>query len=159
MGIVAREFEQSNLTALLSVIPPEAPSYNIVLMSIIELSNSPKRDEILAKLEEASRPDPEQQRIQQKMQAIQVATAEAELEKHQSQNALTRKQTEKTQAEIEQIRGETAAKAEELRIQKANAMTGIAKVRLGKSQDKTNRLKIESEERREKVRAKSKGNK
>ena len=161
MGIVAREFEQANLTGLLSNIPPEAPSYNIVLQSIIELSNSPKRDEILAKLEELSKPDPEEERRQAELKELEMEAARQEVAEKVKENEKTDMEIEKLRAEIEQIRAETQFKDEEMDIQAANAATGMAKVRLGEKQDETNRLKIKSEERREKIRAqaaKVKGN-
>jgi hypothetical protein len=156
MGIVAREFEQSNLTALLSVVPPDAPSYNIILRSVIELSNSPKRDEIIKQLEELSKPDPEQEKIQQEMQQLQLESQREEVKKQKALNLETEWQTRKLQAEVEQIRKEIEFKDEEMTFQATNAATGAAKVKLGVRQDETNRRKIESEERREKIRAKAK---
>jgi hypothetical protein len=155
MGIVAREFEQSNLTALLSVVQPESPTYNIILQSVIELSNSPKRDEILSRLEELNKPDPEEQKRQQMMQQIEMQLAQEKLKEAQSENQKTVMEIQKLDAEIREIESEIRFKAEEMRIQAANAVTGAAKVALGEQQDQTNRLKIASEERREKVRAKA----
>jgi hypothetical protein len=159
MGIVAREFEQSNLTALLSVVPPDAKEYNLILQSIIELSNSPKRDELLAQIAEMNKPDPEQQKIEQEMQALQLESAREEVRKQKALNEETMWQIEKLKAETEQILKEIEFKDEEMTFQATNAATGAAKVKLGEKQDKTNRLKIESEERREKIRAKAKGTK
>ncbi len=153
MGIVAREFEQSNLTALLSVVQPESPTYNIILQSVIELSNSPKRDEILARLEELNQPDPEAEARRKQMEEIQFQLATEELKSSQFENQKTLKEIEKLQAEIDEIRMEIQFKDEEMDIQAANAATGAAKVKLGVRQDETNRKKIESEERREKIRA------
>ena len=93
MGIVAREFEQSNLTALLSVVSPDGPEYSIILQSVIELSHSPKRDEILAQLEAARQPDPEAERIAQEMQQLQLESAKEALNEQKLENV-------KTQAEI-----------------------------------------------------------
>lgn len=160
MGIVAREFEQSNLTALLSVVPPESPYYGIILQSIIELTNSPKRDDILAQIAEINKPDPQKQQIEQEMQMLQLESAREEVRKQKALNEETMWQIEKLKAEVDQIRKEIQFKDEEMTIQAANAATGAAKVKLGVRQDETNRRKIESEERREKVRAaaaKSKG--
>lgn len=160
MGIVAREFEQANLTGLLSNIPPESASYNIVLQSIIELSNSPKRDEILAKLEEMNKPDPEEQKRQEMMKQLEMKAAQEDVMGKVLENEKTKKEIEKLQAEIDEIKSEVQFKDEEMDIQAANAATGIAKVRLGERQDETNRMKIKSEERRENIKAKAaaKGN-
>lgn len=161
MGIVAREFEQANLTALLSNIPPESPSYNVVLQSIIELSNSPKRDEILAKLEELSKPDPEEQKRQEMMKQLELKAAQEEVREKILENEKTLAEIAKLKAEEDEIRMEIQFKDEEMDIAAANAVTGADKVKLGMRQDETNRLKIKSEERREKIKAqatKAKGN-
>jgi hypothetical protein len=155
MGIVAREFEQSNLTALLSVVQPESPTYNIILQSVIELSNSPKRDEILTKLEELNKPDPEEEKRTEALKQIQFQAAQEELKEKILENDKTIAEIAKLDAEKREIEGEIQAKQEELEIQRANAETGIAKAQLGFKQDETNRLKIASEERREKIRAKA----
>ncbi len=153
MGIVAREFEQANLTGLLSNIPPESPPYNIVLQSIIELSNSPKRDEILKKLEELNKPDPEAEARKKKMDQLEMKAAEEEVMEKVLENEKTKKEIAKLDAEIREIESEIQFKDEEIDMQAINAATGAAKVKLGVKMDATNRLKIASEERREKIRA------
>jgi hypothetical protein len=153
MGIVAREFEQSNLTALLSVVQPESPTYNVILQSVIELSNSPKRDEILQKLEQLNRPDPEAEQRKKQMEAIQFELAKESLKEAQLENQKTQLEGAKLDAERREIEGEIAAKQQELAIQLENAKTGAGKVALGFKQDETNRLKIKSEERRAKIQA------
>ena len=155
MGIVAREFEQSNLTALLSVVQPESPTYNIILQSVIELSNSPKRDEILARLEELNKPDPEAEQMRKAMEQMKFQSAQLSLQEQGLENEKTQAEIAKLMAEIEEIRKEIEFKDEEMDIQAANAATGAAKAKLGFKQDDTNREKIRSEERREKVRAKA----
>jgi hypothetical protein len=129
MGIVAREFEQSNLTALLSVIPPDSPAYQSILRGVVELSGTPKRDELLKQIEESFKPDPEAQKMQQ--QQMQLAMEAAQLE------------NEEKKAEIEKIRSEVAlnkakehyerVKAdledEKVDIQAANAVIGREKAK------------------------------
>lgn len=153
MGIVAREFEQSNLTALLSVVQPESPTYNVILQSVIELSNSPKRDEILKKLEELNQPDPEEKARKKQFDMLKMELAKEEVNEAKVENAKTIKEIEKLDAERRLIEREIEFKDEEISIQFTNAQTGKAKAALGFDQDATNRLKIASEERREKVRA------
>lgn len=153
MGIVAREFEQSNLTALLSVVTPDSPTYNIILQSVIELSNSPKRDEILQKLEQMNKPDPEKEQRQKAMEQIQFELAKESLKEAQLENQKTQLEGAKLDAERREIEGEIQAKQQELAIQLENAKTGAGKVALGFKQDETNRLKIKSEERRAKIQA------
>ena len=129
MGIVAREFEQSNLTALLSVVSPDHPSYGVILKGVIELSGTPKRDEILAEMDRASQPTPEQQQQQALMQELQmraataeVAKAEAEVAKLQAEVALTNEKArhERIVADLED---------EKIELQAANAVIGREKAR------------------------------
>lgn len=153
MGIVAKEFEQSNLTALLSVVPPDTPSYNVILRSVIELSNSPKRDEIIAQLEEMEKPNPQQQQLEQEMQMLQVEAQREAVKEQKLENIKTQAEIKKIQAEIQEIQMEIQFKDEEVSISAANAATGAEKVRLGFKQDKTNMEKIKSEERKAKIQA------
>jgi hypothetical protein len=99
MGIVAREYEQSQLTALLSVVPPETPSYNIILKGIIELSGTPKRDELLKQIDEANQPDPQQMQMQQEQMRQSIEGAQVGIDKDKAEIL-------KTQAEIEKINEE-----------------------------------------------------
>lgn len=136
MGIVAREFEQSNLTALLSVIPPDHPVYGVIAKGVIELSGTPKRDELLKAMDAAMQPDPE-------MDQMQKMAAQAELEAQMLDN-------EKTKAEIAELAAQVKKLVEEARherikadleddmveIQAANAVVGREKVRASFEQNK-----------------------
>ena len=157
MGIVAREFEQGNLTSLLSVIPPESPTYGLILQNIIELSNSPKRDQLLKQIAEMNKPDPEAEQKKKLMEQIQMETAKEALNEAKLENAKTQAEIAKLQAEIKQIEVETELADEQMDIQAANTVIGKEKVRLGFKQDQTNNRKIESEERIKKAQAKSSG--
>jgi len=135
MGIVSREFEQSNLTALLSVMQPETPQYNAVIKGVIELSGSPKRSELLQALEQANQPDPEQIKIQQQMQQMQIEAAELANEKE-------RQEVAKLQAEIALIEAKTEHEIvnkdledEKIDIQAANAVIGREKAKMGHRQN------------------------
>ncbi len=134
MGIVSREFEQSNLTALLSVMQPDSPQYNAVIKGVIELSGSPKRSELLAALEQASKPDPEQQKLQKEQQ-------ELGMEKLRLENAKEQKEIEKIEAQIALIEAETRhedinadLEDEKIDIQAANAVIGREKAKMGHRQ-------------------------
>jgi hypothetical protein len=155
MGIVAREFEQSNLTSLLSVIPPEAPEYKLILQSIIELSNSPKRDELLKQIEASKKPDPEAEQKQKLMEQIQLEAAKEGLKEAVLENQKTQAEIALLQMQTEQVRVETELADEQMDIQAANTVVGKEKIRLGFKQDATNNRKIESEERIKKAQAKA----
>jgi hypothetical protein len=147
MGIVAREFEQSSMTSLLSVLPPESPAHSILLRGIIELSGTPQRDEMLAALEAAQQPSPEQQEQQQ----IQMESLREGLKELQLENLKTQLEGEKLRAEIDQIRKETDLLDEEMDIQAMNAAAAIGKVKIdakSKREDRESKERIEKQKAR-----------
>jgi len=156
MGIVAREFEQAQLTGLLSNIPPESPNYQIILQSIIELSTSPKRDEILAKIAESQKPDPKQQQMQEMQQMLQMETAKEALKEQQYENEKTLAEIEKIKAEIEQIRKMTDLEDEKVSIQAANTVIGSNKVKVAQQQNEIAREKNKLDAKRANAAPKSK---
>jgi len=150
MGIVAREFEQSSLTTLLSVIQPESPAHAVLLKGIVELSGSPQRDELIAALEKANQPDPEQVKQQQQMQQIQLESAVEALKEQKLENAKTQAQIAQIVAETEQTKKMTDLEDEKVDIQAANAAAAIGKARMD---DRSKREERESRERIEKQKA------
>lgn len=65
LGVVAREYEVSQLVQLLQTMQPESPQYNLVMTSIIDNMSLTNREEILAQLAEMSKPNPQAQEAQQ----------------------------------------------------------------------------------------------
>jgi hypothetical protein len=141
MGIVAREFEQASLIGLLSNIPPDSEQYNIILQSIIELSTSPKRDEILARIAESNKPDPKMQQMQEKMQQLEMKKAEEAVKEQMYENEKTLVEIEKIKAEIENIRKMTELEDEKVSIQAANTVIGHNKVKVSAQQNEIAREK------------------
>lgn len=129
MGIVSREFEQSNLTALLSVMPPDSPAYNVVLKGVVELSGTPKRDELLKQIDAAAQPSPEQQKMQEMQQQMAMEMAKAELQKAQLEVENLKAEINKTNEEARKIRIEADLEDEKVDIQAANAAIGREKTR------------------------------
>ena len=130
MGIVAREFEQAQLIGLLSNMPPESQQYNVILQSIIELSTSPKRDQILARLAEASKPDPKQQQLQEQMQMLALEKEKEAVMEQKLENEKTKVEIQKILAEIDQIKKLTELEDEKVSIQAANTVIGNNKVKV-----------------------------
>jgi len=124
MGIVAREFEQAQLIGMLSNIPPDSEYYNLIIRSVVELSVSPKRDQILKSLEEMNKPSPEKQEMQQ----MQLESQREALREQQLENTKTEAEVVKIMAEIEQIKKLTDLEDEKVDIQAANTALGKMKV-------------------------------
>ena len=71
LGIIAREYEVTQLVQLLQTMSPESPLYNTLIQSIIDNMNVSNREELIAKIDEAAQaaqPTPEQQQMQQAVQ-------------------------------------------------------------------------------------------
>jgi hypothetical protein len=158
MGIVAREFEQGQLTALLSVIPPESPAYNIILKGVLELSGTPRRDELLKQIDQASQPDPKQIQMQemQMKQSIEGAQAGIDLDKAKTDTEVAKAELTREQARHERIVADL--EDEKIDIQAANTALGREKAIATREANAINREKNQIEKiKAEKEPAKPKG--
>ena len=77
LGIMAREYQVSQLVQLLQTMSPESPMYPKLVESIVESMNITNRDELVEILQKASEPNPEQEAMQQKLQELEIANQEA----------------------------------------------------------------------------------
>lgn len=91
LGIVAREYEVTQLVQLLQTMPPESPIYSTLVESIIDNMNLSNREEMIERLRQASQPTPEQQAQMQKQ-------AEREEQLHQAQLAVLAAQAKEANA-------------------------------------------------------------
>ena len=85
LGIIAREYEQQQLIALLQTLGPDTPVLPMILKGIIASSSLPNRAEMIQQLEQMMQPNPEQQQMQQAQMQLQTAAAQAEIAKLQSE--------------------------------------------------------------------------
>jgi hypothetical protein len=85
MSIMAREFEQAQMTNLLAIVPQEHPAYNIILKGIMENYSGHSKDKIIAEIEAAMQPS--QDPMQQQAQQIQMQGALVEMQKIQAEIA------------------------------------------------------------------------
>ena len=111
MGMVAREYEQQQLVGLMQTLGPTSPITPVLLQGIIQSSSLSNRDEIIAQLQKMSQPDPQAQQVQQQMQHVALATAEADLQKTQAEAALAQANAQKAGAQTQVIPLETQIKA------------------------------------------------
>lgn len=79
LGIVAREYEQSQLIALLQTLGPDTPVLPMILRGIVENSSLSNKAEMVQKLEQMMQPDPQQQAVQQEIAQVAKAKAMAEV--------------------------------------------------------------------------------
>jgi hypothetical protein len=85
MSIMAREFEQMQMTNLLAVVPQQSPAFPIILKGIIENYSGPSKDKIIEAIEQSMKPDPQQTQFAQQQQTLTIAKLQAEVQKVQSE--------------------------------------------------------------------------
>ena len=135
LGIIAREYEVTQLVQLLQTMSPETPMYPELVKSIVDNMNLSNREELIAKLDQANQPNPEAQKAQQAAQAQQ-----AEFQASQT-NALNG-QAKESEARAAKAMAEAQAVPQELEIDRIKAVT--ANLSAGDADDKEfqKRLKI-----------------
>lgn len=116
LGIIAREYEVTQLVQLLQTMSPESPMYPMLIESIIENMNLSNREEMIQRLRQSMQPDPQQQQLQQ--QQIQLALA-----KEQATLAVLQAQAAETQSRVQQNNVETQLLPEELEVKRLSALT------------------------------------
>ena len=72
LGIIAREYEVTQLVQLLQTMSPDTPMYPELVKSIVDNMNLSNREELIAKLDQANQPNPEAQQAQQAAQQAQL---------------------------------------------------------------------------------------
>lgn len=106
LGMVAREYEQQQMVGLMQTLGPTSPITPVLLQGIIQGSSLANREEIVATLQQMSQPDP----MQQQMQQLQIATAQATLQKTQAEAAKAAAEAQKAGAQAQAVPAETQAK-------------------------------------------------
>lgn len=135
LGIIAREYEVTQLVQLLQTMSPESPLYPALIQSIIDNMNLSNREQLIQTLQEAGQPSPEQQQAQE-------ATRQAQMEFQQSQTNALNGQGAESQARAAKIAAETKAIPVELEIDQMKAVT--SNLQAGDKDDKEfeRRLKV-----------------
>jgi hypothetical protein len=87
LGIIAREYEVTQLVQLLQTMSPESPMYPLLIESIVDNMNLSNREEIIANLRQVNQPNPEAQQAQQQAMQMQMAQQQATIENVQAQTA------------------------------------------------------------------------
>ena len=99
LGILAREFEQQQMIALLQTLGPDTPVLPLILRGILANSSLSNRGDLLAALEQMSQPNPQAQEAAMQQQQAQMALVQAQLQESQAKAA--REQAEAQKAAVE----------------------------------------------------------
>lgn len=116
LGIIAREYEVTQLVQLLQTMDRQSPLYNTLIQSIIDNMNLSNREELIAAMQQAMQPNPEQQQMA-------MAAQQAQLQFQQSQTAALAAQAQESNARATKLAAEAVAVPQELEIDKINAIT------------------------------------
>ena len=116
LGIIAREYEVTQLVQLLQTMKQDSPLYPVLIQSIIDNMNLSNREELIATMQQASQPNPQMQQMQMQMQQAQMAY-------QQSQTAAFNAQAAESQARAQKYAIDAQLAPQELEIDKINAIT------------------------------------
>src|SRR5210317_2004766 len=116
LGIIAREYEVTQLTQLLQTMSPDSPLYPALIQSIVDNMNLSNREELLSTLQQASQPDPQAQQMA-------MAQQQAQLEFQQSQTAALQAQAQESTARAQKYIIDGQLAPQELEIEKISAIT------------------------------------
>jgi hypothetical protein len=143
LGIIAREYEVTQLVQLLQTMSPESPLYPALIQSIIDNMNLSNREQLIQTLQQAGQPSPEQQQAQQ-------ASMQAQMAFQQSQTNALNGQAAESEARAQKIAAETKAIPVELEIDQIKAVTSNLQVGTADDKEFERRLKIADAQLKEK---------
>jgi len=142
LGIIAREYEVTQLVQLLQTMQQDNPMYSQLIMSIIDNMNLSNREELISALQQANQPDPQAQQMSQIAQ-------QAQMEFQKSQTAALQGQAIESQARAQKLSAEAQVVPQELEIDRIKAVTANIKKGDGDDKEFEKRLKIAEQLRKE----------
>ena len=134
LGIIAREYEVTQLVQLLQTMSPDTPMYPELVKSIVDNMNLSNREELIAKLDQANQPNPEAQQAAQ-------AAQQAQLQFQASQTNALNGQAKESEARAMKAMAEAQAVPQELEIDRIKAVT--ANLQAGDADDKEFQKRLE----------------
>ena len=134
LGIIAREYEVTQLVQLLQTMSPDTPMYPQLVQSIIDNMNLSNREQLIASLQKANEPNPEAQQAQQAAQQAAMAVQAA-------QSAALNGQAMESQARAQKLSIEAQSIPQELEINRIKAIT--TNLQAGTEDDKEFQRRIE----------------
>ena len=109
LGIIAREYEVTQLVQLLQTMGQESPMYPMLIQAIVDNMNLSNREAIIAQLQQAMQPNEQQQQVQMQAMQMEMAQKQATIENIQAQTAevVSRAQQNAVETELLPIDSET----------------------------------------------------
>ena len=135
LGIIAREYEVTQLVQLLQTMGSDSPLYPVLIQSIIDNMNISNREQLQQIIAQASQPNPQEQEARQ-------AELQARLQFQASQTNTLNGQAAESYARAEKIVQETKAIPVELEIDQINAATKNLKAGDADDKEFERRMKV-----------------
>ena len=110
LGVIAREYEVTQLVQLLQTMSPDSPLYPALIESIVDNMSLSNREELIAKLQQAAQPNPQAAQMQQQAQQMAMAKEQATLAYIQAQTAEIQTRIEQNNVETQLLPVEVQAK-------------------------------------------------
>lgn len=109
LGIIAREYEVTQLVQLLQTMDKSSPMYPLLLESIIDHMNVSNREELIQTLRQVNQPDPAQQETAQQQLQLQVQQLQSQINAFngQAQESAARANKYSVDAEIDRYKAQT----------------------------------------------------
>ena len=101
LGAMAREYEVSQLSQILQVVPPESPAHGAIVKGIIDHLNVTNREELIAAIEQGNQPDPAAQQAAQQQQQMQMAVTQGQVQLLNAQAAESQSRAQKYNVEAQ----------------------------------------------------------
>jgi hypothetical protein len=99
LGIIAREYEVTQLVQLLQTMGQDSPLYPMLVEAVIDNMNISNREELIATLKQAQQPNPEAQQAAQQQQQMQMAQLQAQVQALTAQASEFQSRAQKYQTE------------------------------------------------------------
>jgi hypothetical protein len=106
LGIIAREYEVTQLVQLLQTMKQDSPVYNTLIQSIVDNMNLSNREELVQALAQASQPNPQAQQEAQARLQSEIAFQQAQTQSLQASAMESQARAQKYVAETEQMPAE-----------------------------------------------------
>jgi hypothetical protein len=134
LGMMAREYEVTQLVQLLQTMPADSPTHSMLIESIVENMNLSNREEMIKRIRDSQQPTPEQQQMQQQQQQMEQQQIQLQMAKEQATAAALNAQAAEANARAQKYQVEAGLEQYNSETQRIKAAS--TNVREGDADDK-----------------------
>lgn len=103
LGVIAREYEVTQLVQLLQTLGQDSPMYPMLVEAVVDNMSLANREELITKMRELSQPDPQAKQAASIQMELQLAQAQAQIAVLQAQAAESQSRAAKYQVEAQAV--------------------------------------------------------